>query len=108
MSLDVTLSQTQEVPVFEANITHNLSQMAVQAGIYNDLWCPDHEPQLERAAQLIPGLTKGLELLRSKPEFFKQFDAKNGWGTYEQFVPWVERYLQACKDYPDAKVSVDK
>lgn len=34
------------------------------------------------------------------------FNSDNGWGMYVNFVPFVEKYLNACKQYPDAKVEV--
>ena len=46
--------------------------------------------------------------LKSRPEYFKQFNAANGWGTYEHFVPFVEGYLDACLQYRDAIVGVSR
>lgn len=91
---------------FSANITHNLHQMATAAGLFC-IWHPE-DSGAEKAGQLIEPMEKGLALLKSDPERFRQFDADNGWGTYEQFVPWVERYLAACKEYPDARVRVSR
>ena len=34
--------------------------------------------------------------------------ATNGWGMYEHFVPFVEKYLEACKEYPDAVIEVSR
>ena len=90
--------------VYTANITHNLNRMAAEAGIYEALWRPD-EKGIEHAHQLIEPLTKGLEKLKGDPAHYKQFNASNGWGLYKHFVPWVERYLEACKQYPSATVS---
>lgn len=91
--------------VFSANITHNLNRMASEAGIYDCLWRPD-EIGITKARELIDPLEKGLALLRSDPARFEAFNPSNGWGSYKGFVPWVERYLQACVLFPDAKVSV--
>jgi len=41
-------------------------------------------------------------------EHYRQFDASNGWGKYKDFVPWLSKYLQACKDYPDANIHVSR
>lgn len=35
-------------------------------------------------------------------------NSPNGWGTYKYFVPWLEKYLAACKEYPDAVVEVSR
>lgn len=107
MSLDVYLTATRPVTVYSANITHNLNKMARECGLYEALWRPD-EHGYATAGQIVPILEAGLQLLRADPARFKAFDALNGWGTYEQFVPWVERYLAACKEYPDAEIGVDR
>lgn len=93
--------------VYSANITHNLGRMADAAGIYKHLWRPD-EIGISKASQLIEPLRAGLELLRSDPKRFEQYNASNGWGLYKHFVPWVSSYLSACEEYPDADVSVSR
>jgi hypothetical protein len=93
--------------VFEANITHNLNRMASEAGIYECLWRPD-EVGITRAEQLIAPLTAGLVRLKADPEHFKVFNPENGWGSYAGFVPWVEKYLRACEQYPTAVVRVSR
>lgn len=109
MSLDITLSVGEEnlEYVYEANITHNLSKMASEAGIYYALWRPE-ELGVCKASQLIEVIEKGLHELVSRPTHYKQFDASNGWGTYEDFVPFVAKYLEACKQYPDAWVGASR
>lgn len=92
---------------FSSNITHNLNTMAGEAGIYEACWRPE-EIGVTTAAQLIPILEKGLALLKSDPKRFEKFNASNGWGKYEYFVPWVEKYLNACRQYPDHTISVSR
>ena len=140
MSLDVSLIRTtylsydkgvtyteQEEELYWANITHNLGEMADNAGIYEALWRPyrlkedfnplekDYNVEIEfednsvtLAKDLIPLLEKGIEDLKVRPEYFEQFNSPNGWGMYEHFVPFVEKYLNACKEYPDAIVKVSR
>lgn len=103
MSLDVYLTRLMPTTVYQANITHNLGKMAAEAGIYQHLWRPD-EIGVTKAEQLIEPLTRGLELLKSDPVRFEAFNSPNGWGTYQHFVPFVERYLEACKENPGAEV----
>lgn len=107
MSLDVYLTAVRPTEVFSSNITHNLGKMATEAGIYKHLWRPE-EIGVTKAAQLIGPLTAGVALMRSDPERFKAFDAPNGWGTYEHFLPWVDEYLAACVENPDADVNVSR
>lgn len=90
--------------VYSANITHNLGKMAAQAGIYEHLWRPE-EVGITKAKDLIRPLQEGLADLREHPEAFKRCNPKNGWGNYEGLVAFVSDYLEACKKYPDAKVS---
>jgi hypothetical protein len=113
--------------VYWANITHNLGEMAGKAGIYEALWrpykllknCPksfenyelefDFEENSTVLAKLIiPYLEKGLKDLKARPEYFKRFNSPNGWGMYEHFVPFVEKYLEACRNNPDALVEISR
>lgn len=89
--------------VYSANITHNLGKMARVAGVYTPMWHPE-EIEIAHAEQLIAPLQDGLSCLRSDPGTFKAYNPENGWGNYEGLVSFVERYLAACKEYPNAEV----
>lgn len=99
--------RSEQEYVYSANITHNLGKMAMKAGLYGALWEPEQIGAV-KAGDIIHVLTVGLAKLKADPAYFKTFDAPNGWGTYENFVPWVERYLEACKEYPEAEISVSR
>jgi len=103
--LEAETMDTMEV--FTSGLTHNLVTMAAAAGIYLVIWRPE-ECGIIRAGQLVDRLTVGLAKLKSDPARFVEHNSANGWGTYEQFVSWVEVYLEACERYPDAKVSADR
>ena len=125
MSLDVDLvGETVEVPcccdrcghehaikqeerLFSSNITHNLGAMAKEAGIYQHLWRPE-EIGITKARQLIEPLRAGIALMKSDRERFEKRNAANGWGTYRNFVPFVDGYLAACEDHPDTNVRVSR
>lgn len=107
MSLDISLLDRDGQEVYEGNITHNLNKMADAAGIYQHLWRPD-EIGIDFAALLIVPLSRGLEKLKADPEHYKTFDSPNGWGLYIHFVPFVERYLAACIEHSDARISVSR
>ncbi len=111
--------------VFSANITHNLNKMASEAGVYDACWRPyklhkdygrnDGVEDIEfeqkvvmYAKDIVPFLQKGYDELRLKPEFYKQFDSPSGWGVYDNFLPWVKNYLDACLENPDATISVSR
>lgn len=129
MSLDVSLRDPTATYnagyLYDANITHNLGEMAEEAGIYEALWRPhrlvegynvpegDHEEEWKfedsvtiQAKDVIELIETGLNDLKSRPEHFKQFNSPNGWGMYKHFVPFVEKYLNALKEYPEAIVKV--
>lgn len=113
MSLDVYLDE-QKCPHcgrsgegFSANITHNLNKMADEAGIYGIVWRPE-ENGITKARQLIEPLRKAIAAMKADPERFKRHDDSNGWGTYDDFLPWLEQYLAACERMPDALVSVSR
>lgn len=138
MSLDVSLNRIKYVSydmetftpeneqLYWANITHNLGKMADEAGIYEALWRPyrlhkdykhfdiyEDEIDFEQsvsiyAKDIIDIVETGLKKLIDKPDYYTKFNSPNGWGTYENFVPWIERYLQALKEYPESKVLVDR
>lgn len=103
MSLDVWLTKTMPTEVFEKNITHNLAPMARAAGLYDCLWRPQ-ENGIAWAAQLIEPLQAGLKRLLDEPPRYMQLNPENGWGNYENLVKFVELYLAACIEHPDASV----
>jgi len=105
MSLDVYLEVVKPTEVYSANITSNLYRMAEAAGIHQALWNPE-QLGITEASQLIPLLTDGLSKLKADPGHFKTFDSPNGWGRYIHFVPFVEKYLEACIENPGATVRV--
>ena len=120
MSLDVYLTRRKWVSydegktyteeneeVYWANITHNLGKMAGEAGIYEALWRPK-EIGKAKASEIVEILEKGLADLKSRPKHFETFNSPNGWGMYEDFVTFVEKYLEACKEYPDAIIEASR
>lgn len=103
MSLDFHLMG--RASIFDANITHNLTSMAEEAGIYDCLWRPEENGYI-RAGQVAEKLREGIELMRDDPDRFREFDSPNGWGTYDSFMPWLERVLRACEENPDSEIEV--
>ena len=83
---------------YEANISHNLREIAEVAGIYTALWRPE-EVGITLASQLIVPLTAGLAGLRLN---------RGGSISYDYFIAWVDRYLDACRKHPLAHVKVSR
>jgi len=115
MSLDVSLfikvdtggENSHYINLYNENITHNLGEMALKAGIYEALWRPE-EINCSIAGDIVEIVEKGLNDLKERPEYFKKFNATNGWGTYKHFIPFVESYLNACKEHPKAEIKVSR
>jgi hypothetical protein len=107
VSLDISFCNKVGTELYWRNITHNLNKMAEAAGIYDVLWHPE-DANIKYAEDMIPIIEGGLKKLKENPEQFKPYSAKNGWGTYEQFVPWLEEFLDGCRAYPDGLVEVSR
>ena len=115
MSLDVALymkidtggNELHKVELFDANITHNLGKMADAAGLYEALWCP-LENGNSFAGDILPALVEGYRELNDNPVKYKQLDSDNGWGVYDNFLPWVGRYMAACDKHPLACIWISK
>jgi hypothetical protein len=105
MDIDVGAPEPYRVEFYSANITHNLGKMADAAGIYEYLWHPEDTNAIT-ANDLIEPLEGAYDELVNHPEYYKAYDASNGWGIYENFVTFVEDYLEACKKFPKAKIEV--
>jgi hypothetical protein len=93
--------------IYSACTTHNLTNMASEAGIYEKMWRPE-EAGIVKAKQLIEPLEKGLVLMKSDPWRFKKHNPNNGWGSYDGFVEFVSHYLHACKCNPEAEVEASR
>lgn len=105
MSLNLRFSKvvTEDKCVGEFNITHNLTKMAEEAGLYKVLWRGDENGYF-KAGAMTADVEVGLAKLKADPDYFKQFNSDNGWGTYEGLVAFVEEVLAVCKEHPDATV----
>lgn len=89
MSLDVSLNRKADeqivcsecgqhyfpnYSVYDANITHNLGEMAEAAGIYGIVWRPE-ENGITTAEQLIEPLEKAIADMKARPEYYEQFNS---------------------------------
>ena len=81
--------------------------MAKAAGVYKEVWRPE-ECGTTKASQLIEPLERGIKWLKENRAEAEQLNTSNGWGTYNQFIPWLGEYLKACRKTPDATVSVSR
>jgi hypothetical protein len=110
MSLDVYLYHTKDCrgELYWRNITHNMGKMASKVDLYKPLWRPD-EIGVRMAGDLIPLIEDGLEkLINLDEETISECTPSNGWGNHEGLVNFTKRYLEACKEFPDAYIYVSR
>ena len=103
MSLDIGLTAVVETEVVSMNITHNLSNMWDAAGIWEVLY----ESEGKTAKEVLPVLKSGLQKMLEDPDKFRQFDSSNGWGVYEDAVPWLRDLIHEFEKYPDGVIWKD-
>lgn len=111
MSLDISLDQEvdfggpggpERIALFDANITHNLCPIWRLAGVSAALY----ESEGKLARDILPALEVGLDSMLVKPAECRALNPSNGWGSYDDAVPWLERLIAACRRYPNATVRV--
>jgi len=87
-------------------MTHNMTAMADEAGIYDCLWRPE-ENGYQTAGQIIPVLEAGIKAMEADSVRFKAFNPKNGWGDYTVFLQWLKKVLAACEKNPDYEIEAN-
>lgn len=104
---------TEWFGVYNANITHNLTEMASEVkccgplSLYEWIWRPE-ENRITRAGQLITPLSEGLLELKKNRSKYSKYNPENGWGDYDNLVQFVQHYSDACIKYPKAEIGVCK
>ncbi len=91
--------------VLHVNITHNLTKMAYEAGVYGVLWRPE-ENGIITAGQLVEPLAAAIMFMKAHPAHFKQFNPTNGWGNYHGFIQQLSELLKACRKHKTAHIEV--
>ena len=86
--------------LFDVNITHNLNEMASEAGLYQAMW----RSHGARAGDLVSALVEGVAMLKREPNRFQAISPKNGRDDYDGLLRTALAFLQACRDNPDATV----
>jgi hypothetical protein len=111
MSLDFSLYfdiDTGNLPysheIFTRNITHNVGTMWRKAGVYDALYKSDNK----KASEIIEELKKGCEDMIEHAEEYELLNPDNGWGDYEGAVYFLKDILDACKNYPNARIEISR
>lgn len=91
---------------WHANITHNLGNMAshvpikiglLDTDLYIVLWRPE-KIGIKTINNLLPLLVKGIYYMIDHRIELEQYNAPNGWGTYNDFMKFLLNLKQACED----------
>jgi hypothetical protein len=104
MSLDISLvCPCCEETIYACNITHNLGEMAVVAGLYAPLWRPA-ENNIVYAWQLLEPIRAGLKELSNNPEKYDKLNPPNKWGSRVGFIEALEDLGKMCARHSTARV----
>lgn len=111
------LDNSWESNSWSANITHNLGEMAraipvkfgtMDTTLYYTCWRPE-QIGAKTVADVLPMLIQGIHYMIDHRKELVQYNAPNGWGTYEGFMKFLLNYKQACEDNdPDCLISADR
>ena len=85
----------QTAETFEGNLTYNVGLMLRRAGIHPHIL----EGQMVKVVR--PVIENAYMTMFENPDYFRQFEASNGWGTYEstmKFVSNLNVYLASAPD----------
>ena len=85
---------------FEFNSTYNLTPMFDAAGFRM------RDFNGKTGAEVAPILAAAVAVMESDPAKFRAFDSPNGWGTYDQIMPYLREFLAAVDAHPTAMVDV--
>lgn len=84
-------------------VPETMDIMAKESGLYDVIWIPNTISSIETIS-VIPVLEAGINKLKNNPSLFKElYEFRTN--AYEHFLSYMEKYLDVCKDYPDAVVS---
>lgn len=85
------------------NYTYNVSAMFMKAfgdgGIHNlaDM----------QAGTAIPFIKGAIDHMRNNAEDYRKLNPKNGWGSYEGAIGYLESILGHCKEHPLTTIQID-
>ena len=83
------------------NITYNVSRMVLEACGVTYRWFDGME-----CAKALPILHFAWRNLKRNPPHFRRFEPDNGWGTYEQFMPYMTRFYAMARLHPTGIIRV--
>lgn len=114
MSYDISLEIDTggDVPfeIYECNITFNLYKMFSVA--FQDAFGVESDSinflDGMNAGEAVIHLERAIRRMKKEPDAYKRYDSPNGWGLYIHALPFLERWLSACRENPKTIISVRK
>lgn len=85
-----------DVRVFDENVGSSVVDLAEKMGLAECIWRPD-EQGINNAGQLVEPLATGLAELDGRPQYSTR---------HMKLAEVLSCYLQACREHPDATVTV--
>ena len=96
MSYDFTVrSPEPRHAEFDYNLTYNLSSMMRRAGFHPNIF------NGMTAVNLRPIVSHAVAVMEDNADYFRMFNPRNGWGTYEialEFLTELALYLHTAPD----------
>lgn len=108
---DIEEKTYEDNTYFHINLTHNLTEMASQCiirghyitqqgkehiNLYDLMWHPEGNLGLKvPTMNYLRDIIDCYEKLLENPNFFKKYNPDNGWGTYEQLLNGIKKYIAA-------------
>ncbi len=114
---DIEENSYEDDEYFRLNLTHNLTDMALECkptrshlslesgsmiSLYDLIWHPKDNLGIEVPnMEYLQDVTSCYKELLENAEFFKKYNPDNGWGSYEQLLKGVKKYLCALQSISD-------
>jgi hypothetical protein len=93
--------------VWQHHLTPCVKEMVIESGLQEVTWGLYERDGWGRPEKLVPTLEKALNELKSHPDRFIPLQKDIGIAsTYKGLIGFVESYLQACRDYPEARIGI--
>lgn len=103
MSLWLTVTHPGSEEAFSWNLTGNLRPMLEAAGL-ECFW--ELIGSSVPVFMLQPKVNRALLSMMFRPAVYKQHDAPNGWGTWEQLLPMLALFHEALDRAQDGEVRI--
>lgn len=101
---------------WEANITHNMAEMArhipvsvkyrnknYNGTLYDYVWHPDKHGNVT-TAPMSRILVSGIAYMVANRKELLLHNPVNGWGSYDAFLLWLTKYKEVCEDNSGCKI----